>query len=136
MSLTTYLGSRRLVQMLLYQMITQRQKMMMNMTFLHKETHNPMFPRNPVHPERDRRFPIRSKHLVAHYGHNTYGQGVSETINLYMLTMVTFNLKERERCNGQVCIIDSSHFIIHNITLLCHYDVINKCSCDTKWCTV
>ena len=40
-----------------------------------------------------------------------------------MLTMVTFNLKERERCNGQVSIIDSSHFIIHTITLLCHYDV-------------
>ena len=44
-----------------------------------------------------------------------------------MLTMVTFNLKERERCNVQVSIIDSSHFIIHTIMLLCHYDVIKKC---------
>ena len=43
-----------------------------------------------------------------------------------MLTMVTFNLKERERCNVQVSIIDSSHFIIHIITLLCHYDVIRN----------
>ena len=47
-----------------------------------------------------------------------------------MLTMFTFNLKERERYNVQVSIIDSSHFIIHTITLLCHYDVMKKCSHD------
>ena len=40
------------------------------------------------------------------------------------------------RCNIQVSIIDSSHFIIQTITLLCHYDVIKKSSRDTKWCTV
>ena len=43
-----------------------------------------------------------------------------------MLTMVTFNLKERERCNVQMSIIDSSHFIIHTLMLLCHYDVIRN----------
>ena len=43
-----------------------------------------------------------------------------------MLTMVTFNLKESERFNVQVSIIDSSHFIIHTIMLLCHYDVIKN----------
>ena len=46
--------------------------------------------------------------------------------------MVTFNLKERERCNVQVSIIDSSHFIIHTIRLLCHYEVIKKCLRETK----
>ncbi len=42
MSLATYLSSKRLVQKLLNQMVIQSQKMMTKMTFLHKETHNPM----------------------------------------------------------------------------------------------
>ena len=33
-----------------------------------------VFPRNPVHPERDRRYPIRTKHPVDHYGDNIYEQ--------------------------------------------------------------
>ena len=33
-----------------------------------------VFPRNPVHPERDRRYPIRTKHSVDRYGHNIYEQ--------------------------------------------------------------
>ena len=32
-----------------------------------------VFPSNPVHPERDRWYPIRTKHSVDHYGHNIYG---------------------------------------------------------------
>ncbi len=136
MSLATCLSSRRLVQMLLDQMMIQSQKMMTKMTFLHKETHNPMcFQGNqfiqsvidgiPSEPN------IQSIIMVTIYTDSECG-----TIHLYMLTMVTFNLKERERCNGQVSIIDSSHFIIHTITLLCHYDVIKKCSRDTKRCRV
>ena len=33
-----------------------------------------VFPRNPVHSERDRRYPIRTKHPVDRYGHNIYEQ--------------------------------------------------------------
>ena len=33
-----------------------------------------VFPRNPVHPEHDRRSPIRTKYPVNRYGHNIYGQ--------------------------------------------------------------
>ena len=33
-----------------------------------------VFPRNPVHPERDRRYPIRTRHPVDQHGHNIYEQ--------------------------------------------------------------
>ena len=33
-----------------------------------------VFPRNPVHPECDKRYPIRTKHPVDHFGHNIYEQ--------------------------------------------------------------
>ena len=54
-----------------------------------------------------------------------------------LLTLsVTCHLHARYRCNVQVSMIDSSQFIIHTIMLLCQYDVIKKCSRDTKHCTL
>ena len=73
MSLATYLSSRRLVQILLDDDIKSEDDDEDDIPSQGNPQPN-VFPRNPVHPEHDRRYSVQIKHPVDRYGHNIYKQ--------------------------------------------------------------